>query len=352
MRKVELSDIRWAGYKGYSGPAYWGKPGLVAKQGAIKDEKDRIMAVLAATEGGGFNLVNMYDRCVLTVGLIQWCENPYLFVSKMLSYVHKRFDINHHFEMACNGVYFDGKRWQTPDGEASTSKAIKSLFLGGSDGISWTEGQKKIARVWARDFANLFLIPEAIEAQAEFTRKRLMQWFLLDSGKKAFARSQGHKNGEAFRAVFISWAANNPKLAEKALNELNSKEIEFSEKWLREYCKKVVGIGFDIYPDRLKKITPVVKKIYGLHLGKIKQDTEFSSEKIQELLVGLGYDIGPSGVDGIIGKLTKKAIGEFQKNHNLPETKEPDKDTVDYLVEFSEINAMCFDDSGVRDGVS
>lgn len=40
--------------------------------------------------------------------------------------------------------------------------------------------------------------------------------------------------------------------------------------------------------------------------------------QVQQLLQNLGYDLGASGVDGVTGSDTKRAVREFQKDHGLP----------------------------------
>lgn len=40
--------------------------------------------------------------------------------------------------------------------------------------------------------------------------------------------------------------------------------------------------------------------------------------QIQRFLQDLGYDLGASGIDGITGPDTKRAVREFQKDHGLP----------------------------------
>ena len=51
--------------------------------------------------------------------------------------------------------------------------------------------------------------------------------------------------------------------------------------------------------------------------------------KIQKRLTELGYEPGPA--DGIMGKMTKKAIKNFQKDNDLPPTGKIDNDTKNKL---------------------
>ena len=51
--------------------------------------------------------------------------------------------------------------------------------------------------------------------------------------------------------------------------------------------------------------------------------------KIQKRLTELGYEPGPA--DGIMGRMTKKAIKKFQKDNDLPPTGKIDHDTKNKL---------------------
>ena len=51
--------------------------------------------------------------------------------------------------------------------------------------------------------------------------------------------------------------------------------------------------------------------------------------KIQKRLTELGYEPGPA--DGIMGRMTKKAIKNFQKDNDLPPTGKIDNDTKNKL---------------------
>jgi len=57
-----------------------------------------------------------------------------------------------------------------------------------------------------------------------------------------------------------------------------------------------------------------------------KQDEIY---KIQKRLIELGYEPGPA--DGIMGKMTKRAIKNFQKDNDLPPTGKIDNDTKNKL---------------------
>src|SRR5512138_1105983 len=75
-------DIKWSSYQTFEGPFFIGTQGFKLPEQPTFN--DRILAVITATEGGHWNAINMYDRCIMTVGLIQWCEAGQYSVSDML----------------------------------------------------------------------------------------------------------------------------------------------------------------------------------------------------------------------------------------------------------------------------
>ena len=79
---IKEEDIDWGDYKTFEGPFFKGT--LRYSLPPIPNEDDRRLRVLTATEGGAYDAINMYDRCVVSVGLIQWCEGRYHLVSKLL----------------------------------------------------------------------------------------------------------------------------------------------------------------------------------------------------------------------------------------------------------------------------
>lgn len=70
---------------------------------------------------------------------------------------------------------------------------------------------------------------------------------------------------------------------------------------------------------------------------------------------GFGSLLGPygdNGVDGIIGDFTKRAIGAFQKKHNITQTNSPDRATVDVMNNLVKTQYKNLTKSTARDVVS
>ncbi len=69
-------------------------------------------------------------------------------------------------------------------------------------------------------------------------------------------------------------------------------------------------------------------------MEKIRKGSKGSIvSEIQEKLFSLGYDLGSSGVDGIFGLITSKAVGLFQKDYGLNPSGVVDKETWQTLLE-------------------
>jgi peptidoglycan hydrolase-like protein with peptidoglycan-binding domain len=79
----------------------------------------------------------------------------------------------------------------------------------------------------------------------------------------------------------------------------------------------------------------IVKKVINEQLVNVV-DTPKEIKQIQQKLVNLGYDLGPSGpnkdgVDGYIGRRTRKAIKDFQTKNNIKSTGVLDQTTQNAL---------------------
>jgi hypothetical protein len=46
--------------------------------------------------------------------------------------------------------------------------------------------------------------------------------------------------------------------------------------------------------------------------------TSYTISQIQRALLDRGYDVGPAGVDNVLGRDTKAALAKFQKDNGLP----------------------------------
>jgi hypothetical protein len=147
--------------------------------------------------------------------------------------------------------------------------------------------------------------------------------------------------GEAVFAAFLSFAANNPTLASRhfLLAVKNNPQIS---PWTRDWFIAILqqmtfGPGIAIYPHRYDCIRPVLEQLYGLDLPDFSEQLRSTSllanpVHLQKALIALGYDLGPVGADGVVGRLTKAAIMQFQQLHKLQPTGNPTQDVLEALA--------------------
>ena len=344
------ANIAWSSYLSYEGPIYGGTQKFVLPENPTDNQK--VLAVITATEGGHFDAINMYDRMIISVGLIQWGEAGQYAVSDMLGQVVKvSSDLltplqpaltlaNATFAKNAKGKYrffFKDAR-----GEVATLVEQEQLFLCHSNGSkgSWDDASKTYAKTWAACMSNVFQQPAAIQAQTDFTVSRL-RWFATTTAQ-AILWGPGDPQDNtgwcgALRAGFTSFAANLPAVASehlvKAVNAMSG-----TPKWSSDWCIAILreltfGPNIAIYPNRYNSIRPVIEKLYGVDMPDFSADLKawsasnsidpsaspnfMSMAQVQTELIAEGFDIGPSGADGVEGPKTREAIMHFQSMHGL-----------------------------------
>lgn len=278
---VQASDIKWGSYGGFEGPFWPGKMKFTLP--ANPDFLDKALFTVTATEGGAYDAVNMYDRCILSVGLIQFCESVFNFSSIlarcaemdqfMLDNALKQMPTPTSFKKNKQGI------WRFYDGEieVSTPERQRSLFLGseaaGKKG-SWAQLGAEVkahAKQVAACMANIWEVPLFKIVQAESTKKKLMGFVLPEAKALLFsstrAEDEFHWAG-ALRAMYLSFAANNPTIANRAIQKAAStvywgEEFDYDRFVISAQCM-TFGPQIEIYPDRYGAIAPVLQKVFGL----------------------------------------------------------------------------------------
>jgi len=347
------SDIGWGSYQQYEGPFFRGKfPFAISDvdqtavgSGSDKPLDPRLLAVVTATEGGRYDAINMYDRCIVSVGLIQWCEAGQYSVSGLLGRIVDRDPAllgplgpafaasNAEFKKNAGGKY----RFFFRNGdEVNSADKQRELFFKNSSGLKggWQDEQKTHAKLWAVCLADMLAQPAARIVQVEHTLPKLVN-FCMPEAKKILFEGSLPSEGlvGAVRAAYISFAANLPAVANTHLKQAvtDSKSDKWSLEWSIDVLRQLTfGPKISIYPHRYKAIRPVLERLYGVDLPDLAEDLLgdgqattaegpdlHSVEGIQTALIKLGFDLGPSGADGHMGIRTKKAISEFQSAHQL-----------------------------------
>jgi hypothetical protein len=276
---VKPSDILWGRYKTREGPMFGGVRKFTLSENPSDNEK--YIAVLTATEGG-YDAINCYDSCILSVGLIQLCEVFFL-VSNMLGFVAETLGTDAVLVPlkpaldAANATFrknpTNGKwRFAFNDerGEVTSAARQRELFLSCSGDIgSWTPESKAYAKLWAASMANVFATDDACRVQLDFLMKRIRSFVLADAAKIIFDGGVDEGWKGAFRAGFISFSANLPSTAQKQLLTFTSSTT--SEKWSSDWCigalkQLTFGPAIGIYPIRYDKIAPLLKRLWKVEL--------------------------------------------------------------------------------------
>ncbi len=343
---INVNKVGWGSYKDYEGAFYYGSRKFKMPESPTPD--DLVLDVVTRTEGSSPDAVNAYDRCIISVGYIQWCEAAYFLTSKLLGHIASHdlslldelkpamLASNAEFRKNGNGKW----RFHFKDsrGEIDTKIEQKQLFLLHSTGHkgTWDRDSMNRVKLWVSCLANTLIQQEADRLQIQFTVPRLKSFASL-SAKNILWGEKRVDTGftGALRAAYLSFASNLPAVASKHLDI--AVKASSANKWSPDWCISILkeltfGPNISIYPSRYDKIRPALERNYGVILPdfskellswqsrfkSIKGVPQFTSvREIQTILMRLGYDIGPSKVDGRMGSKTKEAIHTFQNLHKL-----------------------------------
>lgn len=354
---VTQEQISWSNYDVYEGPFFRGTARY--KPAVAPTLNDLILEVITATEGGAWNAINMYDRCICTVGLIQWCEGGQYSVSDMLGVLAERGsgldplgsvmqDARVNFRRNARGkwrFHFNDKR-----GEVDTLEEQRAMFFGGASGKKgdWQSFERGFAKNWAAALATVYESPEAIASQRDYTVPRLYG-FAVHLARSWLDRPEAKTTqiGQAFTCAYLSFAANNPRRAGEALG--NAATSWTDEPWTIDWLVHVLrhltfDSGVTIYPHRYNAIRPVLERRFGVNLPDHSNELAglLSTGQIQTILVHkLGYDLGKSGpagdgVDGAWGPKSKAALADFERRRGFEQSDGlPDKATNEALLKVA-----------------
>jgi len=280
MAKIE--DISWGSYQEFEGPFYRGSVRFeIPKNPAIID---KYLAVITSVESGHYDAINMYDRMILTAGIIQWGEANTFGVSRMLGYMSEsglEQVIHQHLKPAleASGASFKINpkgNWRFFIGnlEVNSVALQQRLFLGcdGRKG-SWLESSKRHAKLWAACIASVFEDPKTIEIQKKYTAERLTGFVMADARKALFDDKTSTTWADATRAIYLTYAINLPRIA----GEMYSSTKFVGKKWSPEWCiclikRLTFGPNIKIYPKRYEALRPCVERLFGIELPKYASD--------------------------------------------------------------------------------
>lgn len=274
---AKTSDISWGSYNEHEGPFYKGK--IQFKLQRNPTINDKRLAAIVSVEGGMYDAINMYDRMILSAGLIQWGEANNFFVTKLLGFIcdsgleHIVKDCltpaleysGSSLKKNSNGIW----RFFIGDVEVNSLALQQKLFLG-CDGRkkSWTdENQKFKAKLWASCIASILEDPLTYEIQKKFTVDRLTGFVSSDVKKILFDDKTSTPWAEATRAIYLTFAVNLPRVAGEMFRLTKFVGKKWSEQWCMCLIKKLTfGAGIKIYPGRYNTLRPIIEDLFDVHL--------------------------------------------------------------------------------------
>lgn len=338
---VTASQIKWGSYKEYEGPFFPGRTPYVMP--AEPDFEDKLLGVVTATEGGTYDAINMYDSCILSVGIIQLCEKLFkisdmlgdcartesAFIKSQLSQLPTAADFKKNQRNQWRLVFLDGR------GEVDSPDKMRLMYLGGSSGLKgeYTEQQKQHAREVAAAFASLWDVPGMRAAQVAHLKPRMTSYVMARSKQILFQDQEKDGIVGALKAAFVSYAANVPVIADQRLFEATQAAAwataSDADKFTLAMKSLVFGSKVTIWPGRYRKIHPVLEKVFDVDLPALEDlagvddsadgadDDLNTAAGVQQFLIDHGFDLGPAGADGVIGQKTKDALVTFQCSKGL-----------------------------------
>jgi len=338
---VSVDDIGWGRYKNFEGPFYRGKTRYEIPDNP--DFLDKTLAVFTATEGGRFEALNMYDRCIISLGLIQFCgASPVFGVDKMLTpcaIQNKEKLDTYVYSMPAKPRFEDvSGKWRFKyDGEVVDNKEKQQKLFLGTDGAKggWNSDTKLYAKQNAAVMASIFTDPEFQQIQLRYIKPRLLQFVLKAGNEIIFSRPDEDGWWGALKAAFVSFAGNLPTVAneqiKKAAENPHWGGASDEEKCIIALKTLTFGSGITIWPHRYNAIRKTLEKLFGIDLPDFADDLKAwdaeighpyfrTVEELQAALDFLGYDLGPAKVDGKFGEKTSRALENFEKDYGL----EPD----------------------------
>lgn len=335
------SQIKWGSYSVYEGPFF---PGVIQYHlPETPDFEDKLIRVVTATEGGTFDSINMYDSCILSVGVSQLCEKLFkvsdmlgqcaqsesAFIKTLLSQLPYPADFKRNQRNQWRLLFLDGR------GDVDSPEKMRLMYFGGASGQkgSFTDEQKVHAKEVAAVFASLWDSPGMRQAQIDHLKPRMTSYVMARSKGILFANPDTDGMVGALKAAFVSYAANIPAAADKKLFDATQDPAWASasdaDKFTMAMKSLVFGSKVSIWPGRYKKIQPVLEKLFEVELPTLEElagandspsqtnDPLNTSAGVQRFLIDHGYDLGPAGADGVVGSKTREAIISYQCSKGL-----------------------------------
>lgn len=280
------NQIGWGEYTTFEGPYFRGV--VPYKLPKNPDFLDKCLAVITATEGGKYDAINMYDRCIVSVGVIQCCESAPVFgVTSLLARcmeaypalvkdtLYSTFPISVEFKKNSQGIW----RFFQDGREITHQDQQRKLWFGapnkGGKG-SWDKDSIEYAKKVAVMLANLWEDPTLREAQDRFNKARLMTFIWPMTKQILFSDQEEGGWVGALKAAFLSFAANLPSVAEKSFKLVTAnpewREASPERRFALALQALTFSPGIAIYPGRYDKIAPVLRQLFGVDVPRTSEE--------------------------------------------------------------------------------
>lgn len=335
---IRISQIKWGSYKSFEGPFFPGSIDYNLPNNP--DFLDKAVYVVTATEGGHLDAINMYDSCILTVGVIQFCEKLLLVTNMLGECANTNLDIINsclaQIPTPANFRKNARNQWRVycdAYGEIDNADKMRQLYLGGATGVKgqWKNQQIDHARTVASIFASMWESQSMRDGQMRFVKQRLMSFVMPRSKNLLFTAPTSNDGYDgALKAAVISFSVNVPATADSLLGQAAQdpawSTASAQDKFTIAMKSLALNSNISIWPGRYKAIHPALEKVFGVSLPSLDELSGGNAEPhddlmtpvgLQKALITLGYDLGPKGADGSIGPKTQQAIIAFQGSHNL-----------------------------------
>ena len=287
--------ISWGKYTNYEGPYHIGENKFILPTN--HDLSDRILYAISATEGN-FDSVNMYDKCIVSVGMIQWCEANYCGTTALISEFtlkNGREIFDSSFKEVIDSFKYNplklinNKYWFIDQAGNVIDKVDeqKKYFLGCEGTIgSWNDTAKEKANMWLRCFATFLKNKKVIEFQVEYTKRKINELYYHRDVKNilnSVIKDSKEKSDiyEISLIAYTSFAANNPKFAKEnfILAHEKNKDKIFTREWLLAILRQMTfKNNIPIYKHRYEKIIKVLNSLYKINMPTTQEELSKSGQ--------------------------------------------------------------------------
>lgn len=280
---VTSSDVKWVKYGPRRGPWFSGVHEYVLPE--MPDDNDRYVAVITAAESGHYDAVNMYDRAVVSVGIIQWIEGTQHSFSDLLGAVAERLGIDYVVSRLQSSLSATGSRFEKlhsgkwrfvfndERGEVDDIHKVQQLFLGCDGNVaSWRPDLVALAKGWCSNIASIWDDPVARRVQLDFTKSRLSAFVMPKARSLLFSWSSDDRILNATRAMYMQFAINNPNIANLVL--ITASAATSDEPGSHAWCVHIVKhlalrSPISEWSTRYSNVRAAVESVYGVRIPKL-----------------------------------------------------------------------------------